>query len=216
MKKMLLVGDSINLHYGPYLKELIKDEYEISSKPGRNTALKRIDEAVGGNGGDSSMVLEYIKELEANGTLNHDVFLFNCGLHDIKRAVPEEKHQVPLSEYEKNLEEILNIMHSKGIKSIFITTTPVIERLHNVEIIPAGIKRYNADVCAYNAAAIRIAKKHKMPVIDLYSLAKTFTEDAYFDYAHFNPDTRKLQAAYIAGGLRSIEYLTEDIEEAKK
>ena len=62
MRKMLLLGDSISLHYGTYLNEYLKHEFEIHSKPGKEEALKKIDSAIGGNGGDSSMVLEYIKE----------------------------------------------------------------------------------------------------------------------------------------------------------
>ena len=72
MKEMLLLGDSINLHYGPYLNRQFNKHFIIHSKPGRHEALRRIDYPVGGNGGDSHMVLEYLKERSENGELNFD------------------------------------------------------------------------------------------------------------------------------------------------
>lgn len=204
MKKMLLLGDSINLHYGSHLEGYLDDDFAISSKPGKEVALKQIDNAVGGNGGDSSMVLSYIKELEEKNALNFDVFVFNCGLHDIKRVIPEENYQISIDEYEKNLEEIYRIMNKQGIDCVFITTTPVLERAHNVQIIPAGVKRYNSDVCAYNEVAVRLAKKYNASVIDLYKFTSRIKGEVYLDYAHFNFEIRKLQAAFIAGGLLDI------------
>ncbi len=69
MKKMILLGDSISLHYGPFLAEYLKGEYRIYSKPGVDQALKDIDNAVCGNGGDSFKVLEYIKERDSRNDL---------------------------------------------------------------------------------------------------------------------------------------------------
>lgn len=200
MKKMLLLGDSINLHYGSYLAEYLKNNFEIHSKPGKKEALKKIDYAVGGNGGDSSMVLEYVKERDKNNDLDFDVFVFNCGLHDIKRKVPEEKLQIPIEQYEQNLNEIYKIMQKNGVKCIFITTTPVYEEMH-LELAPAGIKRYNADVCAYNEVAVKTAEKNNAPIIDLYGFVCAQNDRGYLDYAHFNLEARKLQAAFIAGSV---------------
>ncbi len=203
MKKMFLLGDSISLHYGCYLAEYLTDIYKIESKPGLNQALNDIDNAVGGNGGDSSMVLAYLKERDAADDLDVTLFAFNCGLHDIKRKVPEEYYQVPLDAYEANLEEIYQILLRRGIQPMFILTTPVDEVKHCTEI-PAGIKRYNADVDAYNEVAIRMAKKYEAPIIDLYTFSKNVKGEKYCDYAHFNVETRKKQAAFIAGAILSL------------
>ena len=200
MRKMLLLGDSISLHYGAYLNEYLKHEFEIHSKPGKEEALKKIDSAIGGNGGDSSMVLEYIKERQKDSDLDFDVFLFNCGLHDIKRKIPEEKLQVDIVKYEENLNEIYRIMQGNGVKCIFMTTTPVLEEMHNT-LIPCGIKRYNNDVIDYNEVAINVARKYNVPVIDLNRFVSSNTGEVYIDYAHFNFHIRKLQAAFIAGAV---------------
>ncbi len=204
MKKMLMLGDSINLHYASYLNEYLSWEYEIYSKPGREEALKKIDSAVGGNGGDSSMVLKHIKERQKDTGLNFDVFLFNCGLHDIKRKVPEERLQVGIEDYESNLNEIYKIMNENNVKCIFMTTTPVLEEMHNT-LIPAGIKRYNKDVAAYNEVAVKVAHLHNAAVIDLHKFVSSNTGEIYIDYAHFNFYMRRLQAAFIAGAVMSME-----------
>lgn len=208
MKKMFLLGDSISMHYGPFLTNFLAGKYEIYSRPGREKALKEIDKAIGGNGGDSTRVLNYIKALEQKGELNYDLFVFNCGLHDIKRKIPEENYQVPVDLYEQNLEDIYQILSERNIETMFINTTPVDEERHCAEI-PAGIKRYNADVCMYNDVAERIAKKYHVPVIDLYGLTKNISEPKYHDYAHFNMETRKIQAAFIAGSITGIKFESE-------
>ena len=200
MKKMLLLGDSINLHYGPYLNEYLKEDFIIHSKPGRDEALQRIDYPVGGNGGDSSMVLDYLRELSESGGLDLNILVFNCGLHDIKRAVPEENYQIVPEDYEKNLNEIFKLAQKHNLKTVFITTTPVDDERHNT-VPPAGIKRYNQDVMHYNTVATAVAKKHGAVIIDLYTFTKRISGEKYIDHVHYNEDTRKLQAAYIAGGL---------------
>lgn len=200
MKEMLLLGDSINLHYGPYLNKQFNKHFIIHSKPGRHEALRRIDYPVGGNGGDSSMVLEYLKERSEKGELNLDLFVFNCGLHDIKRPVDGENYQVPPEKYEKNLDEILKLSKKHNLKTIFITTTPVDDERHN-KVPPAGIKRYNADVILYNEIATKVCEKHDVAIIDLYTFTQGIDEEKYIDHVHFNDNIRKLQSAYIAGAV---------------
>lgn len=203
MKKMFLLGDSISLHYGPYLREYLKEDFEIHSKPGKEEALKKIDYAVGGNGGDSSMVLSYIKERQAKNDLDFDVFVFNCGAHDIKRKIPDEKPQITLEEYEQNLNEIYGIMQTHNVKCVFIASTPILEKEH-LELIPGGVKRYNKDVFEYGEVAKRVAQKHNAPIIDLNSFVSNLPGEIYQDYAHFDIPTRKLQAAFIAGSLYGL------------
>lgn len=200
MKEMLLLGDSINLHYGPYLNEHLKDDFIIHSKPGRHEALRRIDYPVGGNGGDSSMVLEYLRERAQSGGLDLDMLVFNCGLHDIKRAVPEENYQVTPENYEKNLNEIFKLAQEHRLSTVFITTTPVDDERHN-SVPPAGIKRYNSDVLQYNSIGVAVAKKYGATVVDLYTFTQRLDEEKYVDHVHYNENTRKLQAAYIAGAI---------------
>lgn len=204
MKTMLLLGDSINLHYGPYLNEYLNENYIIKSKPGRHEALRRIDFPIGGNGGDSHMVYDYLKSLEETEGINFELFVFNCGLHDIKRAVPEENYQVPPENYEENLHKIFKMMEKYSVKTLFITTTPVDDERHN-EVPPAGIKRYDSDVKKYNEIAVAVAKKYKAGIIDLNTFTKKIAGEKYIDHVHYIESVRNLQAAYIAGSILTNE-----------
>lgn len=58
-KEVFAIGDSVSIHYSPYLKEMIKSRYSF----GRISELvdRDLDKPVGANAGDSNMVLEYIK-----------------------------------------------------------------------------------------------------------------------------------------------------------
>lgn len=203
MKKVFLLGDSVCLHYTPYLEGYLKNKLEIVCKSGRDEALKQINCAVGACGGDSSNVLQFVREKAEKGDLDFDAFVFNCGLHDIERKVTDENIQVTPKEYESNLNEIFKIMKAHSKKCIFITTTPVYEKAHN-EQLPNGIKRYNDDVIKYNEIAKSATALCSVPVIDLYSFITKVTDGLYADYAHFNFPTRRLQASFIAGELLAI------------
>ena len=61
-RSIFVIGDSISIHYGLYLKEMIKDRFNYNRKSGLKDALKDIDRPIGANAGDSSMVLEYLTE----------------------------------------------------------------------------------------------------------------------------------------------------------
>ena len=56
MKKVLLIGDSISLDYGPEVRRAVRSDIEIFSKPGTEEAYKNLDLPIGGNGGDSARV----------------------------------------------------------------------------------------------------------------------------------------------------------------
>lgn len=203
MKKIFLLGDSVCLHYLPYLETYLKGKLTIESKAGRDEALRQINKTVGANGGNSKEVLKYVKEKAANDDLNFDAFVFNCGLLDIKREIPEEKLAVSVEEYEENLREIYEIIKKNGKMCVFITTTPVNQKAHN-EQLPDGINRYNKDVYEYNEVAKKIAIVYNMPVIDLCGFISKVTDGLYADYAHFSFPTRRLQAAFVAGELLTL------------
>jgi hypothetical protein len=59
-KTVFVIGDSISIHYGPFLKKMVNEKYNYDRKGNMEDALKNLDKAIGANGGDSSMVLEYL------------------------------------------------------------------------------------------------------------------------------------------------------------
>lgn len=199
--RVLLVGDSISLDYGNYLRDYIRKDIQLYGKEGVEEAYQNLDLPIGGNGGDSSCVLSYIEELEAEDKLNFSYFVFNCGLHDIKRNQHKEPLQIPAEQYTANLERIVAIMEEHNISVIFINTTPADETRY--QGIPEFI-RYASDVLRYNELADEVMKRHNIPVIDLFGFTDSLAEkgDALFrDHTHFCPDIIRLQAAYLAGAL---------------
>jgi len=197
--KVLLIGDSISLDYGRYLRDFVKQDIEIYGKPGLEEAYKDLDQPIGGNGGDSNRVLAYIKELHEVQQLNFDYFVFNCGLHDIKRNGHGVELQVTKECYISNLEHIIAIMKAQRIKTIFINTTPADEARYLD--LPEFI-RYNDDVVLYNKLARNVMYSNGIEIIDLYTFTESLGvkgDDLYRDHTHFQDNIIRLQAAYLAG-----------------
>ena len=155
-----IVGDSISIHYGPYLQTMLTGVMTYSRKTAPDGSL---DDTGAANGGDSAMVLDYLRTLQPDRPF--DILLINCGLHDIKRDVTTHAVQVPLDQYEDNLREILAQAQRLAARTIWVRTTPVIDERHNR--LNTTFQRFEADVEAYNAAADRIMHEHGITVIDL-------------------------------------------------
>lgn len=205
MKKILLIGDSIRLDYGKFLLKYIGNNIMLCGKPNEETAYQDLDKARGGNGGDSQMVLEYVNGLALKNQLEYDYFIFNCGLHDIKRKKPEEELQISPEAYENNLCVILGIMRAHGIKTIFINTT-LIDQCRYTEKL--SFIRYGEDVKQYNYIAEKIMTANNVPIIDLYGFTNALGLEGdmlFRDHAHFQEKAIQLQAAYIAGVINFLE-----------
>jgi len=198
MRKLFIVGDSISIQYGPYVKALTADYLHYDRKRGEAEALVDLDKPVGANGGDSSMVLAYLLEEQSKG-VQYDVLLVNCGLHDIKTDIVTKEKQISLNEYANNLERIVEIAQTMSRQFIWVKTTDAVEEVHNKP--DSSFHRFHEDVVTYNACADEIMEKHGVPTIDLYTFTRTFGEEAYCDHVHYNEDIRRLQAAYIVGFL---------------
>lgn len=204
MKRVLLVGDSISLDYGPILRKFVRKDIMIFSKPGVEEAYRDLDAAVGGNGGDSARVLRYVTELAKNGTLNCEYFFFNCGLHDIKRERPNEELQIGEADYRANLQAILDLMKKNGVKTVFITTTEA-DGTRYKESMP--FTRRAEDAIAYNAIANEVMAENGVETVDLYAFTASLEKkgnDLFRDHTHFKPDVISLQAAYIAGAINAM------------
>ena len=92
-----------------------------------------------------------------------DVIHFNWGLHDL-RIMENGRHQVPLTEYEHNLRQLVTRLAATGAKLIWASTTPVPEGKLNPP-------RRTADVIPYNDAAEKIMREKNILIDDLYSFA---------------------------------------------
>lgn len=200
-RKVFVLGDSVSIYYGPDLKHFLEDKAQYDRKRGLDQALKDLDNPVGANGGDSRMVLDYLKEEKEKGT-KYDILLFNCGLHDIRVDRELHKIQVDLEEYENNLKKICTLVKEMSRKAVWVSLTPIVDEIHNSR--KTGFLRFSKDAENYNAAANKIMISEEIFSIDLYNFTKVLGSDIYFDHVHFNKEVRRLQAAFIAGALERV------------
>lgn len=201
-RSVFVIGDSISIHYGPYLKTFIEEEFHYDRKRGLGEALKDLDKPLGANAGDSSMVLNYLQE-EMEKQVKYDILLLNCGMHDIRVDRNTLKLQIKENLYENNLKEIIDLSKKMSNEVIWVTTTPIIDKIHNSR--KAGFLRFSRDLKTYNEIAEEIMTKQNIKTIDLYNFTKNLGGNIYCDHVHFKEDIRKLQAEFIASKLETFK-----------
>ena len=205
-QRLFVIGDSISLHYGPYLERFVAGRYAYTRKTAESEARLHLDNPMGENGGDSSLVLAYLAGLLASDALAADLLLVNCGLHDIKTDPATGRKQVGSDDYRRNLEAIVNLTRRVNVPLVWVRTTPCDERIHNNRP-DVAFHRFAADCAAYNAVADRVMGAAEIPCIDLHSFTASLGADLYCDHIHFHEQIREKQAAYIAGWLEAYGVL---------
>ena len=184
LPRVLLIGDSISIGYTLPTRELLKGKVNLHRIPT--------------NGGPTSKGLEQIDAWL--GKKKWDVIHFNWGLHDLKymgpngeNLFPKEKggkEQVPLAEYEKNLDRLVQRLKKTKAKLIWRNTTPV----------PPGSKgRFVGDSIKYNAAAERVMIRHGVPTHDLFTLSRERMKEIMLPAnVHYTKDGSKALAERVA------------------
>ncbi len=198
---IFLIGDSISIQYGPYLEKYLEGSVEFDRKRDDGRAEKNLDIPVGANGGDSRMVLAYLKKKTQEPDFQPDFLVLNCGLHDIKHNPKTGVIQVTEQEYRNNLLGIIEVLKKKEIGLIWIRTTAVVDSIHNNK--SKSIRRYAADVSTYNGIADEIFTAQDIPMIDLFGFTKKLGIEQFKDHVHYNDETRALQAAFLAGSIQN-------------
>lgn len=196
---LYVIGDSISIHYGPYLKKQLHGVVGYARKEGEEEVRLNLDNPSGANGGDSSMVLSFLQGKAKSGGIDADLILVNCGLHDIKTYRDFGKKQVAIENYASNLRVIIQTITAMKPKMVWVRTTPLDENVHNARGV--GFLRFNVDHEAYNLVADEIMHEAAVPVIDLHTFTANLGPDLYCDHVHFHEPIREKQDAYIAGWL---------------
>ncbi len=200
---LFVIGDSISIHYGPWLEQFLRGRIDYGRKQGSTEALANLDIPLGANGGDSPMVLNYLKNRGRHGEMGKpDILMLNCGLHDIKTDPKTGKKQVSPKEYRQNLEEIFSEAQQVSEDTVWIRSTPCFEEIHNPR--QKEFFRYHEDLKEYNTIADSICRSRRIETIDLYSFTLNLMpsrENLFTDHVHFTPEVQKIQAAFIAGWL---------------
>jgi len=165
LPNVLLIGDSIMGGYYKGVSQQLAKEANVIRHPG--------------NAGDTPNGLSHI--VEWLGDTKWDVIHFNWGLHDLCHRHPESKEQgnrdkvrgkisVPIDEYSRNLEMLVERLKKTGAVLIWATTTKV----------PEGeVGRIAGDELRYNAAAAAIMLKHGISMNDLHSVSSAMKDDGF-------------------------------------
>jgi lysophospholipase L1-like esterase len=197
LQKLFVLGDSISMHYGPYLAEMLRGVLAYARKEPTSEPPPDLPYPADANGGDSSAALAYLRE--RLGSLDPDVLLVNCGLHDIKTDPHSGASQVSPDRYRANLREMAALVAAAGVRTFWVRTTPLDDATHNSRSV--GFHRYHRDVIRYNEIADAVWKGAGIPIIDLYTFTCNVGPELYCDHVHLTMRVRELQAAYIAGSL---------------
>jgi hypothetical protein len=184
LPRVLLIGDSISIGYTLPVREFLKGKVNVHRIPT--------------NGGPTTKGITSIDAWLGKG--KWDLIHFNWGLHDLKfmgpngeNLFPKEKGgkaQVPMEEYEANLDKLTARMKKTGAKLVWRNTTP----------IPSGSKgRYVGDSVKYNEAAARVMKKHNVPTQDLFTVSKERMEELMLPAnVHYKKEGSRLLAELVA------------------
>lgn len=200
---LFVIGDSISVHYGPFLEEYLRGVFTVTRKPGVDEALKDLDVPQGANGGDSGMVVEWMEWVKGTGAPRCDLMIVNCGLHDVRAQIGTLEKQVSIERYAENVKRISRLARELSVRPIWMRTTPVDEDMHN-EGGARGFLRFNSDIDDYNKVADEIMDDSMIRVADLHKFSSNLPGQPFEDGVHFVEEARKLQAAFLAGFATSM------------
>ncbi len=186
MPKVLIIGDSISIGYFEPMKALLEGQAEVYHNAGNaaHTAngLAKLDEWL--------------------GDTQWDVIHFNHGLHDLKYMnekgqlvdVSQGAQQIPVEQYAQNLEELTKRLKKTGATLIFATTTPVPE---------GATGRIPSDAKRYNEAALKVMKRYRVRIDDLYAFALPRLDSIQQPHnVHFTEEGSRLLAEQVAASIR--------------
>lgn len=190
--RVLIIGDSISLGYTPFVAQMLRDRAEVVHCPG--------------NARHTWYGVVWLDKLVSGGPW--DVILFNWGLWDMcyrrpvrgGATVPDRARgrvSIPLPDYRRNLEAIVQGLERTGATLVWVSTTAV----------PAGDRgRFSADVDRYNDAAAGVMRAHGIGVIDLCAVSRTFGPGLRPapGNVHFTPEGYRRLAAAVAEGICDV------------
>ena len=186
MKKVVLIGDSIRLHYQPYVERALAGSAEVWG-PAENCEM-------------SSKIRDRLHEWVVDR--EPDVVHLNCGLHDLRYNPGSTSRQATHEEYAQNLEYILTTLAAETrSRVIWATITPINEVRHRSH----RFRRYEADVAAYNTIANGVVNRFGVVVNDLYGTVNTAGADSLLkqDGVHFTDEGCAFLARHVVAAVQS-------------
>lgn len=191
LPRVLILGDSISIGYMLEVRDELKNVANVH-RPNENC---------------SSTLVGLDKLNKWLGDKPWDVIHFNFGLHDLKYVLPgsdtivavdtpNAKQQVPVEQYEKNLDKIVAKLVATDAKLIWCNTTPVPE---------GALGRKVSDVDLYNAAALKVMQKYNISINDLNAFASPMLADIQLPKnVHFSESGSKQLAKGVEASIRQV------------
>lgn len=198
LPRLFVLGDSISMHYGPFLESALRGVFTYARKTGQEPQLAGTDVRSDANGGNSAAVLGWLRAMAAGGGVPADLLLLNCGLHDLKIDATTGGPTIPLDDYRRNLLAILEILRGMKLDAAWVRITPVDDALH---LARKKFARRQQEVLAYNAVADEVMRAGGVPACDLFTFTTNLGAGVTGDGVHFLDPVREKQAAFIAGWL---------------
>ena len=145
-KLVILLGDSIRMGYEPFVVKDLGDAAEVWAPQE--------------NGAHTANLLVQLSTwvLPKNVAVIH----VNAGLHDLKTLHYDTRENViPLKHYRDNVEVLLRTMRQRTKAHIIWATTTLVndEGSQKAREKNREFRRYDADVQAYNRAAVKVCRK---------------------------------------------------------
>ena len=194
MQKLILIGDSIRMGYQD---DVIRELANLADVWAPTL-----------NGGNSANILQHLDEWIISRS--PDVVHINCGLHDLKKDFDTGEPAISLDQYESNLRALIGrILTETECTPIWAMTTPVNEIWHHER---KGFDRLEADVAAYNSAALKVADDLDIPTNDLFGVITDAGRDSYLtpDGVHFTPEGCALLGKAVAEYVKPYLTITQD------
>lgn len=179
LPRVLIIGDSISMGYTLAVREKLEGEANVHRAPV--------------NCGSTACGLEHLEDWLGDG--EWDVIHFNFGLHDLK-IMESGEHQVPIDQYEENLEQMVPRLKQTGAEVVWASTTPVPDPV-------GGPKRRPEDVMKYNKIAEAVMREHSVAIDDLYEFALPQLKIIQVpENVHFSPEGYEVLARQVAESIR--------------
>lgn len=160
VSNILILGDSISIGYYPFVKKNLTGKAEVTRPFKSNGAPENCQGTTNGIANIDRWI----------GDTKWDVIHFNFGLHDLKHVDSvsgknsnelQDPRQAEPKQYKRNLQIITKKLKATGAKLIYATTTPYPESVD-------GPLREYGDAEKYNKVALKIMKKNKILINDLF------------------------------------------------
>lgn len=186
MMKVVLIGDSLRLHYQPFVAKALAGEVDVWG-PAENC-------------GSSREIRERLQDWVL--AREPDVLHLNCGLHDLRHDPDSPTPAVSPEEYGANIEHILTVVAARlRTRVIWATITPINQVWHESN---RASRRYEADVVAYNAVARAVVERFGAEINDLYAAVTDAGTNALLkhDGVHFTDEGYRFLGHQVTGAVR--------------